>query len=377
MSAVALMVAPLPVVDAHAEHEVSARVLLGPCCYMEALMKQKLREVKMRYLPFLVSVVLASMCVTPSTLDAQSQADGPKDTLWLDFNKSGRRRIEKDKPYQVVILNVIPRLVSAYWVTEERNKLESIPEPIPFLLDATKLDVPCQESALADLNRVDSESDVEPTILAVLSQYADCDHLMEFVRTATALTIGVRTLGEDEELKIRVRRQGGEAHFKLSTAGRGDWLVHYGFTFTLRRDESYYSRVNPDATQGGFIITKEETEPGLDIAPSILVSWLPSSSRGRGINFALSTGIGYNFDDPQLFLGLGASYNVNVMVTSGVVLTKVKRLDGRFTEGETIQENLDSDKFTSSVYKPNWYIGIAFRFGGNPFQSSGGDSEGG
>ncbi|MGH8235589.1 MAG: hypothetical protein ACREXP_01055 [Steroidobacteraceae bacterium] len=81
--------------------------------------------------------------------------------------------------------------------------------------------------------------------------------------------------------------------------------------------------------------------------------------------------MGFDFDSPTVFLGYGVGWGYNVMLTAGAIMHKEKRLKGQYDANDVVSENLTADQLLDSTYKPRAYVGLAFRFGANPFSSSG------
>jgi hypothetical protein len=159
------------------------------------------------------------------------------------------------------------------------------------------------------------------------------------------------------------------------------WLTYYGFNFAPSGNEDYFSKTNTGVTPVTYTITRKNATHGSAFSASVYFMRIPGEDgftdwtkftgwRSGDVMGGLTAGVGFDFDNPTVFLGYGVGWGYNVLVTAGVVMHKENRLNGQYTAGQTITENLTSDQLTDSTYKPRAYVGVAFRFGSNPFSSS-------
>lgn len=302
----------------------------------------------------------------------------------LSLATPGTRSVAPGAPFTLTFVHGLPGVIEQgrYVLSVQRRSIAiSELEPPPGVTGGTK--PPCVEDALDDLGEAASEGEL-PLVIdrLVETHHSDCGNLpvIEFtaeLREATTFRDGgsAYTLSRGEELAIRVERPGAEPiRFTLTTGARGAWRTHYGFTFFLDRDDTFFS--DPvEGAEGRFAITKEEDRSDLGFAPSVLFSWLPASRRGRSLAWGPVAGLGVDTESPIVFGGVGLTYNENVMLSAGVIVHKQRRLDGRYSVGDTIMENLDDDQLTRGNFSPNLYFGLAYRFSSSPFGGSGGEEE--
>ncbi len=179
------------------------------------------------------------------------------------------------------------------------------------------------------------------------------------------------TLGRGEQLEVIVERAQGQQKLTWSTifttGPRGEWRVLYGFNFAPNEDKEFYT-LPKEGEMGMFDIVEKTDNEELDFAPSVFFQWLPGKRRNKSWNCGPVAGLGFDFDNPIVFGGFGATYNENVMFTLGAVVHEQSRLAGEFSLDRAIGENLDNDKLTDPTYDLNFYFGVAFRFGSNPFR---------
>ena len=159
------------------------------------------------------------------------------------------------------------------------------------------------------------------------------------------------------------------------------WLTYYGFNFAPSGNEDYFSKTNTAVTPATYTITRKNATHGSAFSASIYFMRIPAEDgftdwtkfagwRSSDLMGGLTAGVGFDFDNPTVFFGYGVGWGYNVLLTAGVVMHKENRLNGQYTSGQIIAENLTSDQLTDSTYKPRAYVGLAFRFGSNPFSSS-------
>lgn len=158
------------------------------------------------------------------------------------------------------------------------------------------------------------------------------------------------------------------------------WLTFYGFNFAPGGNEDYFSKTNSGTDPITYTVTRKASNHGSAFSPSVYFVRVPGEDgfawgkilgwRSGDTFGGVAAGLGFDFDNPTIFLGYGISWGYNVMLTTGVVMHKENRLNGQYTDGQTIAENLTSAQLTEATYKPRVYIGLAFRFSSNPFKSS-------
>ncbi len=223
-----------------------------------------------------------------------------------------------------------------------------------------------------------------PVVVAGLTARAEScspaqrDRLDAIIKQETTRS-SIQTLKRGEQLKVTLERKNGKQTLTWSkiftTGARGEWRVLYGFNFVPNEDEEYFSLAK-DGEMGKFDIFKETDNEELDFAPSVFFQWLPGKRRNKDWNYGPVAGLGFDLDNPIVFAGYGATYNENIMFTLGAVFHQQSRLDGQFSLGRAIGENLDNDKLTETTYDVNFYVGVGFRFGSNPFRGQQNNAQG-
>lgn len=178
-------------------------------------------------------------------------------------------------------------------------------------------------------------------------------------------------VGAGEDLEITVERKdaaGKTLRWKviLSAGDRGKFFTSYGFLFIPTVEKELFSKAT--STAGDFVITRKADRKNFDFAPSVLFTWLSTADQASPRPLVRPTlGLGFDLSTPVVFAGVSLTYNINLALVGGVVMHQQRHLSGEFNEGQTIHENLSSEKLTSTTYKPNWFFGVAFRFDTVPF----------
>lgn len=332
------------------------------------------------------------VCLTGlATLALPLEGQQPPVTVYLDLAAPVE---ERPLDPGIVSLALRHRVPGRQYRVEVRREvvpvreldLEPVPTPGPAAGDC-----PVGEDMHNALLGTETEEQVREAIRDLRRRHSEggCPDrtLAEIVAEAavTEMHVGEFALRRGERLRVDVTRlatdttSGRVWEFVLTTGSRGEWLVHYGFTFStffLNEDPGFFSRVNSDTAEGGFVVTEEERHTkDLDLAPSVLFTWAPASTRLDDLALGLTAGLGYKPDDPQLFAGPSLRIAENLLFTAGVLIHQVRRLDGQFEEGQIVRENLDEDALTERVFRPNLYFGLGFRFGQSPFGGGNGEPE--
>jgi len=154
--------------------------------------------------------------------------------------------------------------------------------------------------------------------------------------------------------------------FEVETGGK--WQLGYGFLFMPGHDKEYVSR----AADSGFVIARKSNRNALTFAPGLIWSWYPNPSRTSscvfgGFRCGFAAGIAADSSSPILFAGVQGTYHQNISFNLGVAVHQEKRLAGEYHEGQSLTESIDSDTLNKSVYRPNLYFGVSFRFDKSPF----------
>lgn len=173
---------------------------------------------------------------------------------------------------------------------------------------------------------------------------------------------------------------GGKVTYIGKGGTAGQWIVMYGFNFIDDDDRLYYTRErrNDAGAVTDYQVTRKRDSDGSVLAPSVYFMYLPTHTAGwltplawhNGVAFGgMAAGIGLDKSNPNVFLGYGVGWGNNVMVTAGLSYRQVKRLSGRYSEGDIVPQQLTTDLETTT-YKPAYYLGLAFRFGSSPFNGT-------
>lgn len=277
-----------------------------------------------------------------------------------------------------ILKNVVPNKV--YQTTIERELvpiavLPNIFAPADTPARAAPSIPDCQALAIDFKKNLLTLSDETAVASAISAAWKDprakqCDkagkeRLESLILELTTKPIeGTYDLQAGELLQVTVERQDDAAKkwiYVLSTGDRGAWRISYGFTFVPNEDEEFFSKQDGEE----FVITRENDREDLDFAPSVMFSWLPVSQRAKTWANGLTTGLGFDLEDPVLFAGWGLTYAENVMLTAGLIVHNQSRLAGRFNEGDVVKENLESSQLLEDTFAANIYFGVSFRFGSN------------
>jgi hypothetical protein len=162
---------------------------------------------------------------------------------------------------------------------------------------------------------------------------------------------------------------------RVFTAGpRGEWQTLYGFTFSPKRDELFFTKT--DASTGALSIAAEPRVSGaLTYAPAVFFSWMPARGQNRYFAAGITGGLGATSGSASVFLGGNVTINQNLAVILGLTFQQQKRLLGKYEVGDVLKESLTTDQLTQDVYRPNYFFGVAFRFGASPFGSGSKDQK--
>ena len=197
---------------------------------------------------------------------------------------------------------------------------------------------------------------------------------------------------EYSQLTVRVARvegQGANAPAKVefgpytfsTPRPAGQWLMYYAANYIFDDDEAFFAKANQGTTPQSYTITEKSDAGGGTFAASLYFMWF-SPNQGTGLHclvqcnwddgrfMGLTAGLGFDFDNPTVFVGYGFGWGFNAMITGGVAMSKVGRLDGQYRKGDVVLTPLTEDQLREETYEPALYVGLAFRFGANPFKTS-------
>ena len=178
-------------------------------------------------------------------------------------------------------------------------------------------------------------------------------------------------MDEDHDYDVVVTT--GDRAFKYLFEGksRGRWVMNYGFLFSskgLEPSRYFLSQVGKDS----FQVKKKGKYDALDFrfTPTIFFSYFLDKNLNKPWNNSFSLGLGFNTQSPVVSVGYNGMYNQNIGVSFGLVFYEQEKLDGRFTEGQILKENLDESKlYEKTIFRPNLFFALNIRLGENPFKT--------
>lgn len=241
------------------------------------------------------------------------------------------------------------------------------------------------QSRIQALKKLKSESVLADTLLAVRnvlndthSTCADANkkkEMLDQVQRMTEWTLeDTFLLRNGEVLTIVVSREiDGKTHtwtHVLTTPTRGQWYVTYGFSFItnmFNAEETYFAKSVPDTTL--YTITKKNSNTSLTFVPCVLVHWVPTRWANNSFVPSLTGGLGFDLESPSVFFGGSVLFNSNLGIHLGVAAHKQNHLNGMYSAGEIIKENLTEDQLNERFYTVNPFVSLSFRFSGSPFSA--------
>jgi hypothetical protein len=168
--------------------------------------------------------------------------------------------------------------------------------------------------------------------------------------------------------------QTNDASWVVTFAGedRGTWLMTYGFTYiTDIFAENQAFSATATSTVGQYLVAQDRTNEKLSFVPTIMANWVPAKAMlGGNFRYVLSGGLGFDVSNPVVVLSpVGLNWNQNLTLHVGIAAAKVNRLNGKYTVGQQIGENLTPEQLQSGVYRLNPFVSLSFNFSSNPFSS--------
>jgi hypothetical protein len=225
----------------------------------------------------------------------------------------------------------------------------NLEEPkVPDLADALRaaLDAGCSDTSVVDTARALLDRTAQSALVTVLP--------------GEVATITIQRQEIDKDHKA------AQWTLTISTGGKGEWLISYGFTFGRSYDDHFFSQAAGNNT---FKVTEETDVWRATFIPSIYFSW-QSRSADRGTwGFSPTVGIGATKDAPAFMVGVSALYNRNLGFVAGLAMTQQQKLNGQYHADQIINENLTEDQLHQKVWRPSFVVGATLRFASNPFSS--------
>lgn len=246
-------------------------------------------------------------------------------------------------------------------------------EPCAEILELVRsLDTFSEEKDLAAqlevLRKKLKKAEKDSAVQACVNEHSD------FIRARIGLTsssLGWFNLQRGEELEITIVRttEGSQKTWTRVYSGgaRGEWQTSYGFSFIapwLNKETVYFA----SPLDSGYQLKKEANRNKLTFAPSIFFNWMPEQRKNKPWSCGFSGGLGFDLQNPTVFLGPSLSYNQNLKFNFGFVAHKQLVLLGKYSEGQVVYENFTREQMHESLYRMNVYVSLSFRFSQNPFK---------
>jgi hypothetical protein len=277
--------------------------------------------------------------------------------------------IESGVPIELVIRNkAVP---NSYEVSINRVFQQPATLPSPKAVEA-------RVNACADLPAVltNIKKETDESKLPLLRMQAErliteiqgaCPAVVEFEQLNQVMDqrILLSPLKKGERIEITIKRLAPSAKtwsITFTTGEKGVWRASYGFAFipqTLSKEKRYFLNASNQVTQ------EQQDQTKWDYAPTVFFNWFPAAKQADNFIWGLSGGLGLNFNaSPIVFLGLSVTYNYNISVNLGLAAHQLKFLKGRYTEGQTINENNfdEEDGLHQKLFRINPCISLSFRF---------------
>ena len=289
--------------------------------------------------------------------------------------------------YGVQLANAIPG--ESYSVIIGVTALSSLPPlQVPSASEIARSPLPplttsqCTTAAEAakKLVAATSESDV-PTLRKLLQvALLECgisDERTALMQIVSATTVDFPDLviqipAESRKTVTVVRGPVPPWTVTYSTTSHGQWQALFGWTFAPNRDQEYFSKAGENEK---FVVTKRANQSRtLTSLPSVFWTYLPTDQAYRALQHGPTLGLGVTVGDSgsraAVFGGYTVRFHQNIGVVAGVAIYPHRRLDTKYTEGQTIEENLESDQLNRSVLRGSLFVGAVLRCGSDPRKAS-------
>jgi hypothetical protein len=354
--------------------------------------------------------VAAAIGAALSVFADPSFAADTSQSVTVDMGANVRQQNVLVKPGDVVVIlkNLLPRDTTTYTVSVEDNTANVLPPSLTppsasLAADACKDAIAMLQSKLsaattefdvakveADLQALGTGKGSDPCSSSTGKDLAK-QATDEFTK-GTTKDLDKHTLESGESLDFTVNRLENKDKKVAAATTRitvgtpvppSQWLTFYGFNFINSGDQTFFSKQTGTTPTVSYTITPAASRNPWVFAPSVYFIWLPSKNfdskfarffawrNSKGDVFGGTTaGLGFDSSNPIVFAGYGVGWGYNVLATVGVVMHKEKRLNGQYSPNQVVTENLSSDLLLQDTYKSRFYVGLAFRFGSNPFASS-------
>jgi hypothetical protein len=326
----------------------------------------------------------------PQTPPAPQMPAPPRAKLTIDLAAGTRQTLPLDAgSYSLTLVNAIPgeqyavtigasALIETSVLTLPAGSAVTPFRGVTPSIQSTGAD-PCEPDvrrALVNLVGTSQESAVPGARRAVQVALLSCDPASGVVKVAEEVlqktVIEVSNLPMDLAAESRrlvtIVRATTTWDVTVSSASRGRVQTMFGWTFAPNRDEEFFAEAVGDRQ---FVIKARAREPrSLTSLPSVFFTWLPVDQAFASVQHGPTVGLGVTVGESSarasVLAGYSVRYNQNIGVVAGLTIYPHRRLDNRYRVGQTIGENLDSDKLNRSAVKANAFFGFLMRFGADP-----------
>ena len=332
--------------------------------------------------------VLFLLCVLLALGTSAPSLAADHESIELDLATCGTRTFEVSSGTKVTV-ELTNRLFVAYQVEilrtfalpdlsppENGSQLQSDSESCQYLLDSVQ-----------EIRESTNEADLAAVLSRARGEIDTADprcrrqiRALRHAIDATNETLGTYRLRGGDVLTVKVRRPAGDGEktceATISTEPSGRWLTSYGFTFVPNRNDEFFTRsLGEDKFEIAEISNDRSTLEDLDFVPSFFYSYLPRRYQDRDWSPGITFGLGFDQSSPAVFVGGSLDYRRFASLIAGVVVHEQQTLDGRYTLGQELTMALNEDDLHDESYGLNFFIGVSFRFNGNPFQQQEGGGD--
>lgn len=285
--------------------------------------------------------------------------------------------------YRVRIVNRVPKY--DYIVTVQRG-YEAIPEIDTPVMQGMGSACGGADEIRNELITVDDEAEVPglrrraAAAIAAHSDETGCagplNRLAAISDTTTQTFETVYKLSRGEYIDVTVaRREGGSKSWtrRYTTGARGRWNLSYGYAFPVLvgigggdlMGEGRRIRLDGDST--GFVVEETPSQPRVDMAPSVFMSFLPTAVGNWHFNL-LTGGLSLDLKTPQAFLGSSVTYASNLLVTLGIGVREERV--AQYEVGDSVPASLTDDQLYHDDFRLRPFFAVTYRFASNPFSGS-------
>jgi hypothetical protein len=247
----------------------------------------------------------------------------------------------------------------------------------------TRPDSECNDRCLAILEEIKKASS-EKLLPSLKNKFSaelgdkckgKSDVIAFYVSVAESLTsyepVDNITVKRGQEMTVVITRSSGDKELKWTniyrTGPRGHWIFSYGFSFPYLANEErdYFTKADSDTS---YTITKKNAVGKVKYIPAVYIHWFPTRDELKDWSCSVVGGIGFDLENPVVFIGGSVTYNQNLSFMLGGMLHQVNDLDGRYHENEKVKENLESAQLLVQKWVLNPCFTISFRFDNDPFK---------